>query len=78
MFFAGATKILLFTAKRRSIYNLCKEFEKGDLRPNFRRGGEKEVFIVKDAIKRVNSQVRVYIKVESCELYLMLVLGIYF
>lgn len=53
---SGATKILLFAAKRRNIYNLCKEFEKGDLKPNYKRGGDMEFVIVKEAIKRVNSQ----------------------
>lgn len=53
----GTTKILLFTAKRRNIYNLCKAFEEGDLRPNFNRGGQEEFNIVQKAIKRVNGQV---------------------
>lgn len=57
MISVGATKILLFAAKRRDIYNMCKEFEKGDLEPNFNKGGGKEYLIVREAIKRVNSQV---------------------
>lgn len=56
-FHIGALKILLFIKRRKAIGRFLMSLERGVFMPDVNRGGQNEVLIIQEAIKRVNRQV---------------------
>lgn len=54
--FAGLIKILIFTYKRKQIWNFCRILETGRMKPNRKRGGDVEFKYVSDAVKLADRQ----------------------